>query len=302
MAETEALLVVTARNSRLRARAAATAEILQLLSDLGAREARGGPNGELRGVSWLMLPESNIASAAARLRRLGYTRSIHLVREQPSNGEEYPTVRWRGRPVGLVPIYDEPDDDFREQAPDRRTFVLECGDGVVRPIAGYRGGRGHLEHRALPVVDARLLVNLVWSRPLGHLLDPFAGAGGIIAAANQAGWHTTSLDADRHLRFGLAVIAQRHVIGDATNLPFRAASVDAVASEPPYHPGALSAVVGAVPEIARVLKPGGRAAMLVGHESAAAVRDTARQAGLQEALYLPIDRKGTPVHLCSWIR
>jgi len=150
---------------------------------------------------WVTIPEENDATAQSRLKRLGYTCAVDIVRDLPKNRAKPETItKWRGRNVELVRIYEESDDRLRESAPDHRTFLLEGADGVIRPVVGYRGSPGPLEHRALPVVDARFLVNLVWQPRGGIPLDPFAGAGGIVIEAKLAGWTTFSLDNDPSLR------------------------------------------------------------------------------------------------------
>ena len=58
-------------------------------------------------------------------------------------------------------------------------FFSSAAMARLRRIVGYRGGRGPLEHRALPVYDARLIVNLLGRRQGGVMLDPFAGAGSL---------------------------------------------------------------------------------------------------------------------------
>jgi hypothetical protein len=183
------ILVLRLRRSRRKAREAAVAEIVAVLRDLDARAAPGGPVSDVPGIAWVTLPEENVMSAVSRLCGLGYTAAVELVTALKDVGpQDKPLVaRWKGRDVALVRVYEESDDSLRTKAPDQRTFLLECGDGVVRTIAGYRGGGGVLEHRALPVVDARLLVNLVATEAHGRLLDPFAGAGGVIIEANSTG-------------------------------------------------------------------------------------------------------------------
>jgi hypothetical protein len=264
----------------------------------------GGPLSEQPGTAWVSVAEDAVPELPETLHRLGYSESVQLVRPAESLVGTAGTTnaRWKGRNIALVPLYSEPDSVVRQFDPDRRSFLLECGDGVVRRITGYRGGRGALEHRALPVIDARLLVNLVASSSLGRLLDPFAGAGGIAIEARAAGWTVLSVDKDPTLRHGLAELADEHVVGDATNLPHRDASVDAVATEPPYHTSALATVVASIGEIGRVLKAGGRAAMLVGSDQAEPVRRAARQVGLTPELDIAIDRKGTDVTCLSWVR
>lgn len=298
------MLILRLRPSRSKAREAAVAEVLALLRGLDARAAPGGPLSELAGVAWVTVPEKSLESAMGRLQGLGYTTAVYLVTPPGEvNPRHKPLVtRWKRREVALARIYEESDASLRAKAPDRRTFLLECDDGVVRPIAGYRGGSGVLEHRALPVADARLLVNLVAAEGYGRLLDPFAGAGGVIIEASSRGFTTTSLDRDRTLRFGLAELSAFHVVGDASALPFANASFDAVATEPPYHASALEAIVASISEVARVVRHGGRAAFLVASEQADAVRRAGHRAGLSLEFEAAIDRKGTNVSCLCWLR
>src|SRR5262245_24340022 len=275
LAADETALVLHLRPSRRRARAAAVAEVVTLLEDLGGRPLPGGPLSEVPGVAWVAVgAAAPPARIAARVRWLGYTEAVERVVpvadvEAEVEGEpaaECARARWRGGDVVLVPVHAEPAEALRAEAPDRRSFLLECGDGVTRRIAGYRGGRGPLDHRALPPADARLLVNLA-ARPASGstvLLDPFAGAGGVVVAAARAGWTTVSADVDPALRPGLAELSGgRHLVADAAALPLAAGTVDAIATEPPYHGSGTASVVAAVAEAARVGGAGARVAMLV---------------------------------------
>ena len=301
----DATLLLRLRRSRRKAVDAAAAEVAALLRPVGGHVLRGGPLSEVPGVAWVGFTEDAVTDVAQRLDRLGYSESVELVRrtdDVKEAGRRYQQVHWKGKDVVLVPVYREADEELREEAPDRRSFLLQCGDGVVRRITGYRGGRGDLERRALPVVDARLLVNLVACPAHGRLLDPFAGAGGVLVQARAVGWKTLSIDFDATLRFGLAELSDLHSVGDARALPFRSGSVDAVATEPPYHKRALSLVATSVAEIARVLRPGGRAAMLAGAAQADTVRKAGELAGLAEEFDTPINRKGTDVHCFCWRR
>ncbi len=302
--KSEATLVLRLRRSRNKARDAAAAEIVALLRDRGAHALRGGPLSDVSGVTWVAVDEDAITDSLGRLRALGYTERVELVRpaDRVDPAIPFPTTRWKRSDVALVEVYQEPDALLREHAPDRRSFLLECGDGVVRRIMGYRGGPGPLEHRALPVVDARLLVNLVANPAGGRLLDPFAGAGGLLREARASGWTTFSLDVDPLLRHGLAEIADFHLVGDARALPLATGSIDAVATEPPYHPAALCTIAASVAEIARVLRTGGRAALLVALDQAEVVRDAGKRAGLATELDTAIDRKGTEVACFCWVR
>jgi hypothetical protein len=311
LAADERALVLRLRPSRRRARAAAVAEVATLLEDLGGRPLPGGPLSEVPGVAWVAVRSGSPARIASRVARLGYAEAVELVvpaAEVESDPDTaWTRARWRGEDVVLVPVHAEPAEALRAEAPDRRSFLLECGDGVIRRIAGYRGGRGPLEHRALPPEDARLLVNLV-ARPAsgdggGTLLDPFAGAGGVVVQADRTGWVTLSADVDPTLRHGLAELTGgRHVVATAAALPLATASVEAVATEPPYHDSATAGVVAAVAEAARVMRAGARLAMLVATAQAPAVREAAARCGLAADLDVAIDRKGTDVTCVRMVR
>jgi hypothetical protein len=308
LAADETALVLHLRPSRRRAPAAAVAEVATLLEDLGGRPLAGGPLSEMAGVAWVAVGPAPAAAIAGRVARLGYTGAVdRVVPVADVDGDPAAAgtvVRWRRSDVVLVPVHADPDDELRAEAPHRRSFLLECGDGVVRRIAGYRGGRGPLEHRALPPADARLLVNLV-GRPGEDevLLDPFAGAGGVVLQAAPAGWVAVSADADPALRYGLAELTGgRHLVADAATLPLDSGSVDGIATEPPYHDRATRSVVAAVAEAGRVLRVGGRLAMLVAAFQAPAVRAAADRAGLALDLDVAIDRKGTDVTCLRMVR
>src|SRR6266545_6000430 len=304
-----AMLVLHLRASRRRARAAAIAEALGLLEDLEPAAPDGGPLSELRGTAWVTVPRRHLRPALARLDRLGYTRAVDLLEphgaetgEPPAGGAPPGQIRWRGRWWRAVRVHQADEAMLRQRAPDRRPFLLVCGDGQVREVTGYRGSGADGARRALPVPDARMLVNLTGPPRGGVLLDPFAGAGGIALEAAEAGWTVVTADLDPALRFGLAALGRLHLVADSRRLPLRTGSVDAVATEPPYHPEAGALLLEALPELARTLRPGGRLALLVTPGLAALARQASAAAGLAPALDTPVDRKGLDVVALTWSR
>lgn len=294
----ECVLVLQLHAARKRARAAAEAEVVTLLEGLAARRLPGGPLAEVSGVAWVGVGTAALDTLHSRLRHVGYSSLIRLAEPLGTSEDLDPgwtRARWKGVDYVLRPVFSESRSEIQRDAPDRRGFLLECGDGEVRRIVGYRGGRGPLEHRALPTYDARLVVNLLGQPAGGVMLDPFAGAGSIPMFARRAGWRTIALDRDPTLRFGLAEVAATTVVGDASSLPFLPARLDAVAAEPPYRDDALPLVREAVRETARLLKPDGRLVLLVPSSHAAALSATGSSVGLEVDLDLPIDRKGLSV-------
>jgi hypothetical protein len=297
-----AMLVLHLRAARRRAPAAAVAEALALLHDLEPTAPAGGPLADRGGVVWVEVPEARLAAATARLPRLGYSTAVDLLVADGTAGRGGTrAVRWRRRGWRLERLHAEDATGHRDQAPDRRVFLLEAGGGPLRPVRGYRGGTGPLERRGLPVCDARLLVNLVAPAGPGRLLDPFAGVGGVALAARAAGWRVLTTDLDPALRHGLGRLGD-HLVADARALPLHAGSVDAVATEPPYDRSVGSLAGQALAETSRLLRPGGATAWLCAAWQAPGLRATAAALGLRPVLDCPVDRKGVEVAAMAWRR
>jgi hypothetical protein len=280
------------------------AEALALLHDLAPTAPAGGPGGDRGGRFWVELPERHLAEAVARLPRLGYSTAVDLVEADPAAaGRARAGGGRRGQssePGRLVRLHTEDPAGHREQAPDRREFLVEGGDGRVRAVRGYRGDGRALGRRGLPVCDARLLVNLAAPAGPGLLVDPFAGVGGVALAAAAGGWTAVTADRDPALRHGLGRLGAGHLIADARRLPLRPGSVDAVATEPPYDPTVGPLAAEALAEVARLLRPGGATAWLCAAWQADGLRAAAAGLGLRATLDTPVDRKGTPVVALAW--
>ncbi|WP_254536628.1 methyltransferase domain-containing protein [Halomarina litorea] len=100
---------------------------------------------------------------------------------------------------------------------------------------------------------ARALVNVAGARPGARVLDPMCGTGGVLVEAGLVGGDVVGADAQakmvRGARENLAHFLEDFDVcrGDATHLPFRDASVDAVVFDAPY--GRQSKVVGDLAEL-----------------------------------------------------
>ncbi len=300
----DVLLIFSLREARRKALTAARTEALCLLRDLNPAAPDRGPFTERGGVFWIALPPDALDRAAARLPRLGYTRAVdlpediaHIAVRRNSRAER---VRWRKREYQLTRLYGEDTQALRERAPDRRTFVFEDAEGDVRAVTGYRGDSGPLSRRGLPVHDARLLVNLVTCAPGAALLDPFAGVGGIVLEAAASGYRVLSCDLDPALRHGLSALGARHSVANARALPFDSETVDAMPTEPPYDAQAETAVIESLAEMHRVLKPGGRLALMCAAWQAEGLRQKASTLSLRNFLDSPINRKGTDCAVLAW--
>jgi 16S rRNA G966 N2-methylase RsmD len=294
-------LVFRLPNARRKAMRSAAAEATSLLAHLGAREAANGPFGNQVGLFYVEMPRTSLEAAVELIPRLGYTDAVELVEfaNQRGRGKRAESPRWRGRPYTLVPVYQSDRESLRDDAPDRREFILPAEDGGLRRVIGYRGDSRDLHRRGLAVVDARLLVNLVFAENRGRFLDPFAGTGGIIIEAVKSGYETYSADVDPFVMYGLHNLAS-HAVADARRLPFRDACFNSIASEPPYDEASTQTICQAVGEMDRVLKPGCSAALMVADHQAESVLLSAATASWQLRLREHIDRKGLPVTVLSW--
>lgn len=296
------------RTSRNRARTAASLEARCLLEDLCAVTPAGGPLSEKGKLFWVDIPADALDHAQDRLPRLGYTTAVDLlepIQSEPlSNPRQLSSkklVRWRRRYYRLVRIYEEDPAAARERAPDRRTFMFQTSDGEVRPIRGYRGDGGPLSRRGLPVYDACLLVNLVFTaKEQKTLLDPFAGVGGIVLEALASGYRVISCDIDPALSHGLSHIGALHHVADARHLPLQPETIDAIATEPPYDEQTGELVADALAEMHRVLKTGGRIAIMCAGWQAEKLRGIAKSSRLKILLDSPLDRKGTDCVILAW--
>lgn len=296
----ETLLIFHLRPARAKARLSAEAEALSLLHDLGAHSAAGGPLSERGGIFWLWIPPDVVEQAATRFPLLGYTHAVDLARRLPASDASRDAVRWRNQAYRLVRLYEESPAQAREQAPDRRVFELETKAGEVRRVKGYRGDSRPLKRRGLPTYDARALVTLAAGAGGLAFLDPFAGAGGVVAEAVRRSCRVVSCDLDPALRYGLRALGANHLVADARRLPFAAATFDAIATEPPYEPEARDTVAESLRAAATVLRRGGRIAVLCAEGHRDELERTAVRAGLALMHKQAIDRKGSDCALLVW--
>lgn len=306
------LLVFYIRDSRNKAIVPAVLEALALLHSYEPMASLSGPLADQKGVFWIGIEASYLEQCVPLFQRLGYSYAVDQVvplqGDQDLNAdtltdEGQDIARWRGDYYKLQKLYQEDADYIRNRAPDKRSFLLEDSGGNIRTVKGYRGDSGALSRRGLPVEDARLLVNLTnpsITSDIDYFLDPFAGVGGIVIEAIDSNFTVFSLDIDPKLRHGLQQFGASHIVGNAMNLPFKNASISAIATEPPYHEKVSQVVVGAFAEMYRTLKRNGRLAILASPWEADLLLEEATRYPMELIVASPINRKGTQVVILVW--
>ncbi len=205
-----------------------------------------------------------------RAELLGYTQGIVSVHEEPYLGEKLHSCRSGRWPVGwlrkgdtklqLTEIYKQDAEKLLEESPHRRVFLIER-DGEVKAAKGHRYRRG------LSPTDARFMLNVARLRGDELILDPFAGLGGILMECRKRDLTVFGGDADTVLRPGLAQISHnRCVMADARQLPFKDHIFHVIITEPPFDTRYRQAVLDSIPELLRVVQPGGKIVLLIARD------------------------------------
>lgn len=267
-----------------------------MLHDLSPRTTLGAAWSQLAATTVVAIPRHHIEDAAQRCRHLGYCDSGFVA--VPST---IPTrLRWHGT------FYRTDDtftcmDELGELAPHRREFSISTKEGHVKNIRGYRGEGRDLTRRALPPEDAVLMVNLVMPWARGWLADPFAGACGILAAAQALGWNETyASDIDSALAPGLSRYATRSDICGAQNVTLPSPTT-ALVTELPFAGLAPSDLRDALHSLtAQMANTSGIAVMSDPSQSDDVSQELA-SSGFDTITY-NLDRKGTPVAITQGAR
>jgi hypothetical protein len=294
------ILIFRIKPSRIKARELALLEVKSFLSDIeNAEVVIGGPLSTEKGVLAAYLPDdADIDMLMPNFQKLGYIEKVETMERILNAGKN--AIKWKGQFYGLDAIYEEDKEMVREQAPDKRPFLLPDSSGKLRYVNGYRGDGTDTGRRALPVEDSKMMLNISNIKPGQKILDPFGGGGGIVFAAKQYGMQVHSSDIDPILQHGLRDYGSEHSVASIEKLPFKDSFFDAVVTEAPFDKNITSVVAKGLEEIVRVTTPKACIVMMTGESQAGAIRDKSRALDLESYIDQQIDRKGIPVHIFGW--
>lgn len=249
-------------------------------------------------LAWL----ADEASLTALATRLGYTQAVLRVISTPWSGREpgyrmaarWPVGRivYKGRDLQLTEVWVADEEDRLDRSPHRAGFAFASapGDDVSGPRL----------NRRLSPLDAKLVANLAGLPDGSRVLDPFAGLGTIGRAAMERGLDAWVSDIDPDLTPGLRErFPERFALADAGRLPFNDEWFDAILGEPPYHRRDRAAVMASLPELARVVRPGGVAVLLIADWMRL---DMQPGDAWTEELRLPVHRHGIECAALIWRR
>ena len=302
-------LLCSTQPSRSKAVSVAAEEMRTLFADCGVEIPSGGPLSDRSGVYWVDLPDRYLGTLDERAPWIGYTRTIQLLEPTEPGGLPRTTddvVRWKSSWYILTPIWTSDDEEIRMTSADRRTFYLRDARGGISRVNGYRGDGTEGGPKALPVIDSRLLVNLAYRPEMRSLLDPFAGAGGIVVEALRRGLDVSSMDIAPHIAPGLERFGADHTTGDAAGMPYADRSFDGLATELPYSVEDPDALRRWVSEMARVLRPHARCAIMCSSEQRGMIqRDLdvrGAELGMDRCVAEYVRRRGTSVAVMVYTR
>ena len=174
------------RNSRIKSKQLAIMEMLLMNYDLGLRFIKNGPLGDVKGLVSFLILKDKMEVLEERLNRIGYFNEFYLLNfdaeicENKSNIETINPLVWKGLNFSIETIYKQDEKVYELQSPHNRTFKIVSYNGEEKVLNAYRGIGTDMGRRALPVEDARCLVNLSIPFSENKVLEPFAGGGGII--------------------------------------------------------------------------------------------------------------------------
>ena len=161
-----------------------------------------------------------------------------------------------------------------------------------------------MARRALPVEDARWLVNLSIPFNENKVLEPFAGGGGIIYMYKYINPNVdiTSIDIDETLKPGLEYYGAKHIVGSSANVHL-SESYDAIVTEVPFSNNATDSVVEAIKNVYANLDEKGIIVLMCGALQSHDIANCLKEDLNSNLLFKKeLNRKGTDVVIQVWTK
>jgi hypothetical protein len=302
------IIVCKIRNSRLKAKQLAILEMVFAQFDHEIVAIKNGPLGDIKGIISFFCPKKNLVLFKERLFGIGYCSQFYELDFENGTGENSTDLNsinplvWKGKKFSVYHFFSQDNAIYEEQSPHRRAFKIIGIDGEVKTIFGYRGDGSELGRRSLPVEDARCMVNLSLPHKNKKMLDPFAGAGGIIYTFKYEvpGGTMTSIDIDPVLKPGLEFFGSTHYVLNAVNADFAEDSFDSVITEVPFSPNAVDDIIQTLIKVNPCLSNNGVFVIMCDTDQATQIYDALEGLGNYFLFNQAINRKGIDVEISIW--
>ena len=296
------------RSSRTGAKQIAVLEMILLEFDNEILFIKNGPLGDIKGIISFLCPRKNLISFKEKLKFSGYCNAFYLLDFENFTNKKIAGLHsnnpmvWKGRKFSVAVFFNQDNKIYSEQSSHNREFKIIDSNNEIRNIQGYRGDGSDLGKRALPVEDARCMVNLSQPWKNKKMIDPFAGAGGIIYQFKYIASDgiMTSIDIDPILKPGLEAYGSTHYVMNAADASFPENSFDSVITEVPFSDNAEIDIVKALKNIDACLSKNGVYVIMCKEDQAEFIRETMEKLSNFQLFGYEIDRKGTDVEIQIW--
>jgi hypothetical protein len=302
------LIVCKIRNSRLKAKQIALLEIISAQYDNQIIAIKNGPLGDIKGIISIFCPIDNLMSFKDRLSGIGYCYKYYLLdfnnpsTENNTGLNSINPLVWKGKRFSIVNFYIQDINIYEQQSSHNREFKIIGYNGEIKTIFGYRGDGSELGRRSLPVEDARCMVNLSFPYKNKRMLDPFAGAGGIIYEFKYIvpDGIITSIDIDPVLKPGLEFYGSNHFAMNVIDASFPKNSFDSIITEVPFSEKAIDDIISALKNINPWVSDDGVFVIMCKKEQSPKIHGTMTELNNNFIFSHEIDRKGIDVEISIW--
>jgi len=298
------------KNSRIKAKQIAILEMIFLQFDNEILFVKNCPLGDIKGIIAFLCPKKNLISFKERLKFLGYCYTFYLLdfdnftNKNIIGMDSINPMIWKGKRFSATMFFKQDNKIYTEQSSHNRKFKIINSNNEIKHIQGYRGNGSELGRRALPVEDARCMVNLSQPWKNKKMLDPFAGAGGIIYQFKYIVPEgiMTSIDIDPVIKPGLESYGSTHYAMSAADASFPENSFDSVITEVPFSNNAEIDIIKTLKNINSCLSENGVYVIMCENNQTEFIQKTMEELNNFKLFEHKIDRKGIDVEIQIWHR
>ena len=298
------------RNSRIKSKQLGIMEMLLSNYDLDIIFIKNGPLSDVKGIVSFFVKKENWDEVQNRLKNIGYFNEFYFLdfdSIEQSNDTKIETINpliWKGKKYSLKKLYIQDEKIYDTQSPHNREFKIVSFDGVEKQLTGYRGNGTEFGRRALPVEDARCLVNLSMPHNEKKIIEPFAGGGGIVYMYKYINpdIDITSIDIDETLKPGLEFYGSIHIVGSSANVHL-SEKYDAIVTEVPFSDNATEQVINSFTNLYNNLTDKGIIVLMCGKNQSKEISDCfSRDLNSNLIFSRELNRKGTDVVIQIWTK
>lgn len=304
------ILCCKLRNSRIKSKQLGIMEFLMLMYDQNALFIKNGPLGDVKGLVSFLINKDNWENVISRLNYLGYFNEFYYLNFENVNSinntniETINPLVWKGMNFSINQLLIQDENIYEIQSPHNRDFKIISYDGMEKDLKGYRGDGTELGRRALPVEDARCLVNLSMPFSEKKIIEPFAGGGGIIYMYKYINpdINITSIDIDATLKPGLEYYGANHIVGDSASVHLND-TYDAIVTEVPFSLNATPKIINTIENLYDNLTEKGIVVLMCGENQSEPISQCLGQSLNSNKIFSKkLNRKGTDVVIQMWTK